>query len=649
MKAETAEQPVVDPERAQVQVTEDRDAEFVAFVGEAGPYLYRTAHLLCGDALQAEELVQATFERTYRAWSKARTGEPRAYARRILMNLRIDGWRKERRSSVTGDGVVPLSPAPDHASDVAVRDELGRALRTLPARQRRVVVMRHLLDLPEVRVADELGISLGTVKSTNARGLARMRSLLTASAIEAVPEFRADGQQVLRQAQVAARRRRAAQGAVAVASVLVVVLGLMLAGPVRVPGVGPVVLPGSDWLRTVLGLDHRGLAGLSSDHADTAVCTRPDDDAPTTPGEATSVALGDVTVVEVIDLADAHAVESCVDVIVDHRLVLGTLQVDADAGTLGPHESVLDWSDQGLLFDGDRFTGPSVLVAQIPSKGWWEVTPVARTARVDDHWSYGIGLVRQGDRAAWFETTNTQISGTLPWALRMLDADGSVKTVSDSTVLTVAEAGQVALADDVIGWTTALNVATPVCTRTLHVAGLAGSLTTRTDVRRRVCVLGSSPDGVVLAYREGEGGPGIGAGDGGSTVFALVSSPDDAETTLLSVGTPQLGFEPVTAVGYADGRLVFARGDLLTVVDVATRTAVQLRGASAVTAVDLSGETVVWSTVDGAAYALVSRGGAPSVFQLAREQGTVGVHGDRIVWTAFDDGAATMTYGRVRW
>lgn len=649
MNAETVEQPVVDPERARVQVTEDRDAEFVAFVGEAGPYLYRTAHLLCGDTLQAEELVQATFERTYGAWSKARVGEPRAYARRILMNLRIDGWRKERRSSVTDDGVVPLSPAPDHASGVAVRDELGRALRTLPARQRRVVVMRHLLDLPEARVADELGISVGTVKSTNARGLARMRSLLTASAIEAVPEFRADGQQVLRRAQVAARRRRVAQGVVAVASVLVVVLGLMLAGPIRVPGVGPVVLPGGDWLRTVLGLDHQGLADLSSDHADTAACTRPADDAPTTPGEATSVALGDVTVVEVIDLADAHAVEACVDVIVDHRLVLGTRQVDADAGTLGAHESVLDWSDQGLLFDGDRLTGPSALVAQIPSKGWREVTSVARTARVDDHWSYGIGLVRQGDRAAWFETTNTQISGTLPWTLRMLDTDGSVQTVSDSAVLTVAEAGQVALADDVIGWTTALNVESPVCTRTLHVAGLAGSLTTRTDVRKRVCVLGSSPDGVVLAYREGEGGPGSGAGDGGSTVFALVSSPDDAQTTLLSVGTPQLGFEPLTAVGYADGRLVFARGDLLTVVDVGTRTAVQLRGASPVTAVDLSGETVVWSTVDGAAYALVSRGGAPSVFQLAREQGTVGVHGDRIAWTAFDDGAATMTYGRVHW
>ncbi len=57
MNAETAEQPVVDPARAHVWVIQDSDAEFVAFVVSAGPYPYRTAHLLCGDAHQAEGLV----------------------------------------------------------------------------------------------------------------------------------------------------------------------------------------------------------------------------------------------------------------------------------------------------------------------------------------------------------------------------------------------------------------------------------------------------------------------------------------------------------------------------------------------------------------------------------------------------------------
>nr|BFF19664.1 hypothetical protein GCM10025730_31850 [Promicromonospora thailandica] len=275
MNTETAEQPVVDPARARVLVAPDRDAEFVDFVASAGPYLHRTAYLLTGDPHQAEELVQATFERTYRAWARARTGEPRAYARRILMNLRIDGWRKDRRSGVTDDGVVPLTPVPDHAEGVAVRDELGRALRALPPGQRRVVVMRHLLDLPEAQVAEELGISVGTVKSTNARGLARLRSLLSASAVDAVPAYRADAHDVLLTARAAVRRRRVARGAVA--GVLAVVLGLLLVGPVHVPGVGPVVLPGSEWLRHVLGIDGRhGLSDLPfPEPADDAVCGGP--------------------------------------------------------------------------------------------------------------------------------------------------------------------------------------------------------------------------------------------------------------------------------------------------------------------------------------------------------------------------------------
>jgi RNA polymerase sigma-70 factor (sigma-E family) len=652
MNAETAEQPVVDPARAQVQVTEDRDAEFVAFVGSAGSYLYRTAHLLSGDAFQAEELVQATFERTYRAWSKARAGEPRAYARRILMNLRIDGWRKERRSSVTDDGVVPLSAVPDHAHDVAVRDELGRALRTLPTAQRRVVVMRHLLDLPEAQVATELGISVGTVKSTNARGLARLRTLLSASAIDAVPEFRADGQEVLRQVRAAARRRRVAQGAVAVASVLVVVLGLMFAGPVRVPGVGPVVLPGSDWLRTVLGLDERGLAGLSSDHVDTMACTRPDDQAPTTPVEPSAAALGDVTVVGVIDVADAHPVGPCsdlADVVVDHRFALGS-GVTVDASTLGAGEIVLDWSMTADKSDRDRHIGPATLDALIPGGGRSDVVTVARSELIDGRWPYGIGLVREGDRAAWFETPNPQTDRTLPWRLRMLDSDGSVVTVSDSGVLKVAEARAVAFSGTILGWTTESSTSSRGCGQALHAAALSGEMATSMDVRERVCAVGSSSDGMVVAYQEGSEGPGIGAGDGGSTVFELITSPDKSRsTTLLALKNGVLDHEPVSAVGYDDGQLIFAVGHLIYVVDVLAGSGYQLRGESAATAIDMSAGTIAWSTANGTAYALVGRGGSPSVFQLAQAEGTVGVHGDRIVWTALDEGAASMTYGRVRW
>ncbi|MFD7309155.1 SigE family RNA polymerase sigma factor [Promicromonospora sp. NPDC059942] len=164
-----------DDPRVRVNVPRTKDQEFTAFVHDAGAYLYKTALLLSGDPYRAEELVQATFERTYRSWQKARHGEPRAYARRILLNLRIDGWRRTRAEVVSD--VVPGRPVAGPAEDVAVRDEVVRALSRLPLTQRRVVVLRHLLDLTEEQTARELGIALGTVKSANARGIARLREI----------------------------------------------------------------------------------------------------------------------------------------------------------------------------------------------------------------------------------------------------------------------------------------------------------------------------------------------------------------------------------------------------------------------------------------------------------------------------------------
>lgn len=56
-----------------------------------------------------------------------------------------------------------------------LRDALVRALLTLPPRQRAVLVLRYLDDLPESEVARALGCSVGTVKSQASRALSRLR------------------------------------------------------------------------------------------------------------------------------------------------------------------------------------------------------------------------------------------------------------------------------------------------------------------------------------------------------------------------------------------------------------------------------------------------------------------------------------------
>jgi RNA polymerase sigma factor (sigma-70 family) len=59
------------------------------------------------------------------------------------------------------------------------RDALRRALAVLPPRQRAVLVLRYLEDLPDTTIAMLLGCSPGTVRSHASRGLAALRPLLT--------------------------------------------------------------------------------------------------------------------------------------------------------------------------------------------------------------------------------------------------------------------------------------------------------------------------------------------------------------------------------------------------------------------------------------------------------------------------------------
>ncbi|MEU7876522.1 SigE family RNA polymerase sigma factor [Dactylosporangium sp. NPDC049140] len=162
----------------EVRFPGSRDEQFAAFVADVGPYLLRVALLLSGDRNHAEDLVQTTFERTYRSWERARGTDPRAYARRVLVNLRIDRWRGARREVLAAPDTLPQHASPSHADAVDTRNEVVRALAELPLVQRKVVVLRHLLDLTEAETAGELAVSIGTVKSHNARALARLRTLL---------------------------------------------------------------------------------------------------------------------------------------------------------------------------------------------------------------------------------------------------------------------------------------------------------------------------------------------------------------------------------------------------------------------------------------------------------------------------------------
>ena len=150
------------------------DEEFVQFASASFGGLLHTAYLLTGDRHAAEDAAQAALARTYGAWSRVRRDDAFAYARRVLVNYVTDKWRRRLHEYPTDD--VPERPArTDLAEEVALRQWLIGALGRLTLRERAVIIMRYLFDLPEATVAHDLGITLGTVKSTSSRALAKLR------------------------------------------------------------------------------------------------------------------------------------------------------------------------------------------------------------------------------------------------------------------------------------------------------------------------------------------------------------------------------------------------------------------------------------------------------------------------------------------
>lgn len=153
-----------------------RDEEFTAFVAGSSPRLLHIARLVTGDPHRAEDLVQAALLGAYRRWDAIRLDDPFAYARRSVVNGHVSWWRLSARRELLTDDLPdrPTQAQPFHQA-VDERDLLRVALGRLTRRERTVLVLRYIEDLSERQIADELDIAAGTVKSTAARALTKLR------------------------------------------------------------------------------------------------------------------------------------------------------------------------------------------------------------------------------------------------------------------------------------------------------------------------------------------------------------------------------------------------------------------------------------------------------------------------------------------
>lgn len=138
--------------------------------------LLRSAQALTGNRADAEDLVQATLVKAYQSWDRIDDAAALdTYVRRVMVNTHISGWRRRRVDEYPTDEIPDSPSAGDATRDSDLRDVVQRALDRLPRQMRAAVILRFYDDMTEPEVAAALGVSVGTVKSTVARAVAKLR------------------------------------------------------------------------------------------------------------------------------------------------------------------------------------------------------------------------------------------------------------------------------------------------------------------------------------------------------------------------------------------------------------------------------------------------------------------------------------------
>jgi RNA polymerase sigma-70 factor (sigma-E family) len=162
-------QPFVRPSDVMTAATPCRPS-FEQVYEEQRHQLLRLAVLLTGSLEQAEDVVQGAFASAYPRWDAIR--QPSAYLKKAVVNGSADRHRRRRRDRALAAEREPVTGMPEV-------DETWASLRSLPARQRAVLVLHFYEDLPLVDVADVLDRPAATIRSDLRRALQTLRKDLS--------------------------------------------------------------------------------------------------------------------------------------------------------------------------------------------------------------------------------------------------------------------------------------------------------------------------------------------------------------------------------------------------------------------------------------------------------------------------------------
>ncbi len=177
--AETAE------EYAVPRLAEPAAADFHQLVELYSPRLYRLAFRMTQQAQDAEDLVQETFLRAYRAWPgfDARASAS-TWLYRICVNAGLDWMRRRRSRPQTAPQEDPPeavsgSPDPERlALNREARQRIGAALAGLSPKERAAFALRHCENWSIAEIGAALGLREAATKNTIFRGVRKLRRAL---------------------------------------------------------------------------------------------------------------------------------------------------------------------------------------------------------------------------------------------------------------------------------------------------------------------------------------------------------------------------------------------------------------------------------------------------------------------------------------
>jgi RNA polymerase sigma-70 factor (sigma-E family) len=151
----------------------DREGAITRLYREQWAGMVRLSLLMLGDRPSAEDAVQESFAAMYRRWDKIKDGaRVEAYLRSAVLNTSRSVLRRRKLALLHRGQPEPAVWSAESAAMIGEdRREVLAALATLPARRREVLVMRFYLHLSDADIAQTLGISEVSVRSTASRAL----------------------------------------------------------------------------------------------------------------------------------------------------------------------------------------------------------------------------------------------------------------------------------------------------------------------------------------------------------------------------------------------------------------------------------------------------------------------------------------------